>query len=96
MMRFTEATPTRYERSPAFVTRERGCSLEDVRRPVFIIGSQAQGLTRRRKELGLGLRDAAARLGMRAVELSGLEHGRLVPVDREEWARMIEQLGGAP
>lgn len=43
---------------------------------------RAEGLRRLRIELGLGLRAAAAALGLTPVELSGIERGRL---DVDDW-----------
>lgn len=91
-MKFREATPIRHRRGVAFVTRARGCGLEDVRTPSYDVRPEAHALAALRKEAGLGLHDAASKLGMRAVELSGLEHGRLVPEDRGEWARLTAAL----
>lgn len=86
------SVPVSYRRGAAFVTRARGCGLEDVRTPVYTLSRQATDLATYRKELGLGLRDAANRIGIRAVELSGLEHGRLVPEDPSDWERMMGAL----
>lgn len=84
-MKLVEAIPVRYERGAAFVTRESGCSLEDIRRPIFDHSPQAERLHAARVARGFGLRDAALALGLRAVELSGLENGRLVPESPSDW-----------
>lgn len=92
-MKLREAAPVRHTRGPAFVTSVRGCTLADIRTPSFALASEARALAERRLELGLGLRDAAIRLGIRAIELSGLEHGRLVPENPGDWAAAINRLG---
>jgi hypothetical protein len=91
-MKLIKASPSGYERSPAFVTRARGCELEDVRSPVYRVSARAGALRTLRQGARLGLRDAASELGVSAVELSGLERGRLVPEDEKEWPKMMETL----
>lgn len=91
-MKLIKADPSGYERSAAFVTRARGCTLEDVRTPVYPVSARAGALRVLRRTKGLGLRDAASLLGIRAVELSGLERGRLVPEDEGEWMNMLETI----
>lgn len=91
-MRLREVAPARHERTAAFVTRERGCSYEEVRRPMYRLSQGAHDLAALRKKLGVGLRDAAIRIGVRAVELSGLEHGRLEPEDPDGWSKILEAL----
>ena len=95
-MRLVPASPIRYERSVAFVTRQRGCSLEDVRVPVYERSRGAERIVALRKEIGLGLRDAASRMGIRAAELSGLERGSLVPEHRATgWSEIEAALRGS-
>jgi hypothetical protein len=60
--------------------------------PTYFISSEAIALSALRAELGIGLRDAASKLGIRAVDLAGLEHGRLVPEDSNLWETMIRAL----
>lgn len=91
-MKLRAAEPAGYERGPAFVTRARGCGLEDVRTPVYEKGSNAAALRLLRTHAKLGLRDAASALGISAVELSGLERGRLVPEDKNDWLKMLETM----
>ena len=91
-MKLREATPVGYHRGAAFVTRTRGCALEDVRTPQYWVSQAALDLADYRKELGLGLSVAANKIGIRAVELSGLEHGRYVPEEPGAWAKMMEAL----
>jgi hypothetical protein len=91
-MKLRESTPAAHRRGPAFVTRSRGCGLEDVRTPVYNVSAPARELARLRSERGIGLRDAAAALGIRAVELSGLERGRFEPEDSGDWALMTSRL----
>lgn len=74
-MKLREANVMAYSRGVAFVTRARGCGLEDVRVPVYTICYEARAFYELRRSSGLGLRDAASALGIRAIELSGLEHG---------------------
>jgi len=88
-MRLREATPRTHVRAPGFVTRSRGCGLEDIRMPLYDVSPEAHALSALRKEIGLGLRDAASKLGIRAIELSELERGRLVP---ENWSKILETL----
>jgi hypothetical protein len=92
-MKLREATPLEHRRGTAFVSRERGCGMEDVRTPVFNVSIEARGLLELRKQLGLGLSEAANKIGIRAVELSELEHGKLVPEGgRKDWINMAEAL----
>lgn len=93
-MKLREVSPLVYRRSSAFVTHTRGCGLEDVRMPSYDVRPEARALSALRKDAGLGLHAAAGRIGIRAVELSGLEHGRLVPEDTGEWAKMAAKLKG--
>jgi len=91
-VKLREATPYKHERGIAFVTRSRGCGLEDIRTPLYDVCPGARAISATRKEAGLGLRDAAIKFGIRAVELSGLESGRLVPEDPNEWATMTDKI----
>lgn len=91
-VKLREAEPIGYERGAAFVTRSRGCGLEDVRTPVYNVSAPAGALRTARKVAGLGLRDAASVIGIRAVELGGLERGRLVPEDPLDWAEIIDKM----
>ena len=95
-MKLVAVEPSRYERGAAFITCVRGCTLEDVRTPVYPSSTRAGALRTLRKVARLGLRDAASMLGVRAVELSGLERGRLVPEDESEWLKMFEKLEIGP
>lgn len=91
-MKLIEVTPSAHRRGAAFVTRSRGCGLEDVRTPVYNVSEEARQLSVLRRERGIGLRDAAAALGIRAVELSGLEHGRLAPEEPGDWQQMASKV----
>lgn len=93
-MKFVEARPVKYTRGTAFLTRERGCTLEEILTPIYTIGSCARILTMQRKHLGLGLREAALRLQISAVELSGLERGHLVPERGSDWDTLLRGLDG--
>jgi hypothetical protein len=84
-MRLREAQPVRHERTTAFVTRDRGCRGEEVRRPVYQASPMAEELHERRVRASVSLRDAASRAGIRAVEWSGVEQGRLVPESPADW-----------
>jgi len=95
-MKLVEATPLRHERTAAFVTRTSGCSLEDIRRPVYARTPEAERLHAARVARGFGLRDAALALGLRPIELSGLEHGRLVPASTEDWTLLERALQNRP
>ena len=92
IMKLVKADPSGYERSAAFVTRARGCGLEDVRSPMYAVSARAGALRTLRKVARLGLRDAAIELGVSAIELSSLERGRMVPEDENEWLKMLETL----
>lgn len=85
-MRLREAQPVRYVRAQAFVTRARGCGLEEVRRPEYEVSQTAKDLREQRVRASVSLRDAASRAGIRAVEWSGIEHGRIVPESTADWA----------
>ena len=94
-MKIVPASPIRHERSVAFVKRQRGCSLEEVRVSVYEHSPGAERIVALRKELGLGLRDAAIRMGIRAAELSGIERGSLVPEHRATgWSELEAALRG--
>ncbi len=84
-MRLREAEPVRHERSHAFVTRTRGCGLEEVRRPVYAGSAMAEDLRQRRVHANVSLRDAASRAGIRAIEWCGVEQGRLLPESMADW-----------
>lgn len=84
-MRLREVTPMRHERGSAFVKRARGCGIEEVRRPVYAASPMAEDLRSRRVRASVSLRDAASRAGIRAVEWSGVEQGRLVPESPADW-----------
>lgn len=84
-MKLREAPPVRHERAAAFVTRARGCGIEEVRRPVYERSAMADDLRARRVQASVSLRDAASRAGIRAVEWSGIEQGRLVPEAPKDW-----------
>lgn len=88
-MKLREATPRTHVRASGFVTRARGCQLEDIRMPLYDVSPEARELSALRKRIGLGLRDAACKLGLRAIDLSELERGRLVP---ENWTKILETL----
>lgn len=84
-MRLREAVPVRHERSDAFVKRARGCSIEQVRSPVYAVSAMATELRWLRVRASVSLRDAASRAGIRAIEWSGIENGRLVPETTADW-----------
>lgn len=93
-MRLREAAPVRHERRPAFVTRSRGCGIEEVRSPVYVVSPMATELRARRVGASVSLRDAASRAGIRAIEWSGVEQGRLVPESADDWIVLREAIGG--
>lgn len=84
-MRLRDAIPVRHERSDAFVKQARGCSIEQVRSPVYAVSAAATELRERRVRASISLRDAASRAGIRAVEWSGVEQGKLVPESSADW-----------
>ncbi len=92
-MKLREAQPVRHERSQAFVTRSRGCGIEEVLRPVYAASAMAADLRERRVRASVSLRDAASRAGIRAVEWSGVEHGRLVPESMDDWDALRKAIG---
>lgn len=87
-IKLREAAPLRHERAQAFVTRARGCALEEVLRPVYEPSAMADDLRQRRVTAGTSLRDAASQVGIRASEWSGVEQGRLVPESMTDWTRL--------
>ena len=91
-MKLRPVEPRSHQRSATFVTRARGCTLEEILAPIYTVPEEARELFRFRKEKGIGLGVAAGKLGIRVVELSGLERGRYVPEDPSDWARMKETL----
>lgn len=84
-MRLRDAIPVRHERTAAFVKQARGCSIEQVRSPVYAVSPAATELRARRVRASVSLRDAASRAGIRAIEWSGVEHGKLVPASPADW-----------
>ena len=93
-MRLREAVPVRHERSAAFVKQSRGCSIEQVRSPVYALSPAAAELRERRVRASVSLRDAASRAGIRAVEWSGVEHGKLVPESASDWDVLRKAITG--
>jgi hypothetical protein len=91
-MKFRITIPSHYERSPAFLMRRRGCALEDVRAPVYLVSAPAVELRALRLSRRMGLTDAARKLGIRALELAGLERGHLEPEELSEWSNMTRRL----
>jgi len=89
-MKLRKATPIEHRRGTAFVTRARGCTSEEILTPVYTIGPEAERLNQIRRGRNMPLRDMASRLGFRAVELSALENGRLVPEDPKAWQRILD------
>lgn len=87
-MRLRDAVPVRHERSDAFVMRKRGCSIEQVRSPVYAVSPAATELRARRVRASVSLRDAASRAGIKAIEWNGIEHGRLVPESSSDWDQL--------
>ena len=81
---------------PAFVTRESGCSLENVMIPVYPPSPRGERLfSRRIHRTEHTLREAARLFGLTAVELSGLEHGWYTLGSDAEWDRMEAALVAA-
>lgn len=78
-------TPIGTRETLAFVTRESGCGVETLKLDVFSDEDRARGeaLRERRVAAGLCLGQAADFLGLRAVDLSGLERGRMRFADPE-------------
>lgn len=95
-MKLRKAEPVRYERTSAFVMRARGCSMEEIQLPVYEPSAMAADLRERRRKAGVSLRDAASSAGVRAVEWSGVEQGRLCPESVEDWQVLrLAAKGGA-
>jgi hypothetical protein len=61
-------------------------------KPPALVTSEAREFAALRRQHGIGLRDAAIKLEIRALEVSGLERGRLVPKDPGEWRSMMAVL----
>lgn len=84
-MKLREVTPLRHRRTNAFVMRARGCTMEEVTMPVFEPSAMAVDLRERRVKAGVRLGEAASRAGVRVLEWSGVETGRLVPDSMDDW-----------
>lgn len=80
-MRLRKVAPIGTRLTSAFVSREDGCGgLEEVVMPEYPDdGGAGERFRARRVAAGLLLRQAAAKLGLTAEEVSGLEFGRYVP-----------------
>lgn len=91
-MKLREALPVGHRRGPAFEMMSRGVSLEELRTPVYAVCAEARALSSSRRQLGLGLHEAAIKLGVRAIEVSELERGWLVPEDANDWSKMLEAM----
>ena len=52
-----------------------------------------EALRQSRLDRRLSVREEARRLGISPKELSEMEHGRIAPVDYEQWKKMLEQAG---
>lgn len=96
-MKILEVAPIGYMRGPAFVTREGGCTLEEIERPVYPPSSRGATLRRLRIVSGLTLRESAAVLGLNPSEVSGLEFGSL-DVSAGDWGKLFDAIraAGAP
>lgn len=64
----------------------------ETARPMFTASAEALRFRCRRAELNLTPEAAARRLGIKAVDLLELEFGEKVPVDPNEWPRLIAAL----
>ncbi len=91
-MKLREATPSHYEHGPAFVTRARGCGLEDIRVPVYCVSPQAKELRTLRRMANLKVGDVAGKLGIHVLELLGMERGRFVPENPNDWEIVMKAL----
>ena len=89
-MKLQKVIPAAYRLGPTFAMRARGCTLEDIRMPVYHVSVQAKGFRAARRAARVGIGDAAAKLGISAIELSGLESGKYRLEDPKDWARMEE------
>jgi ribosome-binding protein aMBF1 (putative translation factor) len=71
-----------------------GVSPEEIEAGARTLLAQARGhqLAEARKELGLGQRDIAARMGVSVARISQIEHGEATSF--EVIARFVEALGG--
>jgi hypothetical protein len=88
-VKLREAIPTAHVRATGFVTRSRGCALEDIRRPLYDVVPEASAFRALRVKSRIGLSVAANRIGIRAIELADLERGKLVPADSKRWGQMM-------
>lgn len=78
---------TGLRQTTALVCTARGCEVQPVTLDTYPPSPRGERLRALRVELGLGLREAARALGVKASELSGLEFGRARLADEAEWDR---------
>ena len=91
-MKLRPVTPEKYARGTAFVTRARGCVLEEIRTPIYSTTPESDALWALRRKLKLSLGEVASRIGVGAIEVSGLERGRLAPEEWGDWTKMIDKI----
>jgi hypothetical protein len=94
MRRIIELPAIGTRRTTAFVSRADGCGgLQIVDLPVHPVTLDHERFAEARRAAGLSIRDAALKLGIRAVHVSGLEHGRCAPEDGDWDALICDLLG---
>jgi len=91
-LRLFDVPPVGSREVTGFVCTADGTGIARVDLPVYPAHPKGEALAATRKALGLGLRDAADRLGLRPSQVSGLEHGSLRVVD---WDEAFARLRGA-
>jgi len=83
VMKLREVGPIRHDEASAFVTTTRGCEFRSLTIPVY--PPPAVDVRGIRRAAGLSLGQVAQRLGLRPSDVSGLELGRLEPVEPGGW-----------
>src|SRR3989304_3055005 len=93
-MQFTHVTPTGYSECTVYAKHDtRHWENRVVSATVYPENPQRR-IKGIRKDVGIGLRDAAKLMGITAVQLSSLERGEIVYADGEEFALAIGRLMG--
>jgi len=89
-LRVIEVSPTGTRATTGFVcTRDGTSGVATVDLPIYPPSLDGERFAATRKRLGLSLRDAADRLGLRPTQVSGLEFGR---VTLDDWQAAFKRL----
>jgi hypothetical protein len=93
-LRLIPVQPVGTTRSAGFACGPRGCVLDVFESPQYPAHPQGRALRDARVDAHMSLGELARALGIRAVELSELEHGRLT-TDAPGWEECMAAVKGA-